>query len=60
MLQRGDARVQCVGCVATVRARAINPFRTSVSFWVQTIQFVSSLSPKRDCGSKRVNPWGVL
>ena len=33
---------------------AINPFRTAVPFWGQTSQISSSLSPKRDCGPKRV------
>ena len=33
----------------------INPFRTAVPFWGQTTKILSSLSPKRDCGSKRVN-----
>ena len=33
----------------------LNPFRTAVPFWVQTTQIRSSLSPKRDCGSERVN-----
>ena len=32
----------------------INPFRTAVPFWGQTTQTSSSLSPKRDCGSKGV------
>ena len=31
----------------------VNPFRTAVPFWGQTSQISSSLSPKRDCGSKR-------
>ena len=30
----------------------VNPSRTSVPFWGQTTQISSSLSPKRDCGSK--------
>ena len=33
----------------------VNPFRTAVPFWGQTRQILSSLSPKRDCGRKRVN-----
>ena len=35
----------------------INPFRTAVQscFYGQTSQIPSSLSPKRDCGSKGVN-----
>ena len=32
----------------------INPFRTAVPFWGHTTAFSSSLSPKRDCGSKGV------
>ena len=34
--------------------RTINPFRTAVPFWGQTIQISSSLSPKRDWGPKGV------
>ena len=34
----------------------LNPFRTAVSFWGQSTQIWSSLSPNRDCGSKRVAP----
>ena len=34
---------------------SVNPFRTAVPLWGQTTQISSSLSPKRDCGSKRVN-----
>ena len=34
---------------------ALNPFRTAVPFLGQTSQNSSSLSPKRDCGSKGVN-----
>ena len=37
----------------------VNPFRTAVPFWGQTTQCLSSLSPKRDCGSKWVNCVGV-
>ena len=33
----------------------INPFRTAVPFWGQTTQILSNLSPKWDCGPKRVN-----
>ena len=33
----------------------LSPFRTAVLFKGQTIQITSDLSPKRDCGSKRVN-----
>ena len=32
----------------------LNPFRTAVSFWGQSTQISSRLSPNRDCGSKRV------
>ena len=41
----------------------INPFRTAVPLWGQTSQISSTLSPKRDCGSKGVKkinkmlPW---
>ena len=34
---------------------SINPFRTAVPLWGQTSQISSTLSPKRDCGSKGVN-----
>ena len=33
----------------------INPLRTAVPFWGQNTRNSSSLSPKRECGSKRVN-----
>ena len=33
----------------------LTPFRTAVPFWGQTTQILSSLSPKRDCGSKGDN-----
>ena len=32
----------------------INPFRAAVPFWGQTTQNSTGVSPKRDCGSKRV------
>ena len=32
----------------------VNPFGTAVPFWGQTSQILSSLSPKRDSGSKGV------
>ena len=35
--------------------RAINPFKTAVPLWGQTIQILSSSSPKPDCIFKRVN-----
>ena len=45
----------------------INPFRTAVPFWGQTTWILNGLSPKRDCGSKRVKsassyyqPWPYL
>ena len=41
--------------VVVIVVRSIYPFRTAVSFWGQTSQVPSTLSPKRDCGSKRVN-----
>ena len=31
----------------------LNPFSTAVPFWGQSTHFSSSLSPKRDCGTKR-------
>ena len=34
---------------------SINPFRTAVPFWGQSIQISSSFVPKRDCGSKGVS-----
>ena len=43
----------CVPCV-TRGVLLINPFRTAVPFCGETTQISSSLSPKRDCGSKRV------
>ena len=36
----------------------LNPSRTAVPFWGQTIQIPSSLPPKRDCGTKRVKKKG--
>ena len=39
---------------STSVSAAINPFRTAVPFWGQTSQILSSLSPKRDWGSKGV------
>ena len=38
----------------TSRCLRVNPFRTAVPFWGQRTQIPSSLSPKRDCGSKWV------
>ena len=37
----------------------VHPFSTAVPFWGQTTSYLSGLSPKRDCGSKRVKspPW---
>ena len=41
---------------ATIYVQAtVNPFRTAVPLWGQTIQFSSSLSPKWDCSPKGVN-----
>ena len=34
---------------------SINPFRTAVPFWEKSTWNLSGLSPKRDCGPKRVN-----
>ena len=33
----------------------LNPFRTAVPFWGRTTSNLSGLSPKRDCGTNRVN-----
>ena len=46
----GEVEV-CV-CISFI---TLNPFRTAVPFWGQTSQISSSLSLKRDCGSKGVN-----
>ena len=47
---RGEAWCRCrVQLVVWV-----NPFRTAVPCWGQTSEISSSLSPKRDCGSKGV------
>ena len=35
-------------------------FRTAVSFWGQTTQILSNLSPKRDCGPRRVSSFHDL
>ena len=35
-------------------AVSFSPFRTAVPFWEQTTLNLTSLSPKRGCGSKRV------
>lgn len=37
----------------------MNPFRTPVPFWGQTTQFLSSLSPERDCNSKQMELCGI-
>ena len=36
-------------------SQRVNPFRAAVPFWGQTSHISSSLSPKRDCGSKGVS-----
>ena len=45
--------------VYTERSRrhlgGLNPFRTAVPFGGQTTRNLTGLSPKRDCGAKRVN-----
>ena len=41
--------------VLGVPAVALTPFRTAVSFWGLTTWTLNGLSPKQDCGSKRVN-----
>ena len=38
----------------------VNPFRTAIPFWGQTTLISSSLSPKRDCGSKGVKDYPGL
>ena len=41
--------------IAPVReVNALDPFGAAVPFWGQTTQILSSLSPTRDCGPKRV------
>ena len=42
------------GLVAQVWLRGLNPVRTAVPFWGQTSWDLNGLSPKRDCGSKRL------
>ena len=37
-----------------IRRFHLDPFRTAVPFWGQTRLILSSLSPKRDCGPKRI------
>ena len=37
-------------------ACSLHPLRTVVPFWGQTTQIPSVLSPKRDCGTKRLKP----
>ena len=41
--------------IVPVHINCVNPFTTAVPFWGQTAQILSSVSPKRDCGPKRVN-----
>ena len=41
-------------------SRVIDPFRTAVPLGGQTSQIPSSLSPKRGCGSKRFEVYGLL
>ena len=38
----------------TTAVYSFNPFRTAVPIWTQTSQILNTLSPKRDCGPKRV------
>ena len=45
---------KCSASFNVDHSRTLNPFRTAVPLWGQTTQISSSLSPKRDCGSKRV------
>ena len=44
----------------TLRKLGYNPFRTAVPFWEQITWNLSGLSPKRDCGSKRVKKNGSV
>ena len=41
--------------MVVAKGAPINPFRTAVPLWGQITWNLSGLSPKRDCGSKRVN-----
>ena len=51
------SQVTCLQIETAVLIKALKgaviPFRTAVPFWGQTILIISSLSPKRDCGSRR-------
>ena len=40
--------------------RSYNPFRTAVPFWGQTSQILSTFSPERDCGPKRVTAFSYM
>ena len=40
--------------------QGLKPSRTAVPLWGQSTQIISTLSPKRDCGSKRVKIRGLL
>ena len=46
--------------VGRVKFSFFYPFRTAVPFWGQTTQILSNLSPKRDCGTKRIITPDVL
>ena len=52
--QRGTA-VRMASTRVCIVYSCYNPFRTAVPLWGQSSHFISNLSPKRDCGSKRVN-----
>ena len=45
----------CVWVLCVSFFTLFNPFRAAVPFWGQTTWILSGLSPKRDCGSRRVN-----
>ena len=56
--QQGDPRLNPTSSRQEIWSRSwpsFNPFRTADSFWGQSSQISSSLSPNRGCGSKRVN-----
>ena len=46
-------------CSIVLGFSELNPFRTAVPFWGQTTQISSSVSPKRDSGSKRVKACSI-
>ena len=58
---KGYSGERCTTCSINsgLGSRLLNPFSTAVPFWGQTSQIRSNLSPKRDCGTKRVNDGGI-